>query len=147
MTKPEPPPRPAYWYLKGYLDRHEYSYSRFAASIGYDNSFIADVCNGKGGISAELASAIAKAHPKISALGLLVAQAKWQLHEIELHGPTKKRQGRRRNPLTLEQEEAVCRDRQEHGLSIRDLARKHDSTYNKVRTVLAERGLLDDEPA
>lgn len=103
MTEPGDagPPRPAFEYITEYMAKRRISKYTFAEEIRYSVDHVEHILGGKRAISHECAWAIGKAFPALRPLGLLVAQAKWWLHQLDHPEPGMvpgTRPGPRRNP-------------------------------------------------
>lgn len=84
MTDPaEPRPRPAFDYIAAFLERNGLSKHAFADAIHFHVDHVTSILKGSRLISHECAFAIGQAYPQLKADGLLHAQAKWRLHQLE----------------------------------------------------------------
>lgn len=135
MNEPTTPP-PLSSIIAAHLHRNGLSTNDFAVAIGYSQKVVSRLLRDRSALSFEVADAIEKVYPELSALELLTSQAAYRLWLLRQPAipmdEAVRRKGRRRHDIDEQQIVADYRS----GKSMSTTAELHDCSVTVVDDVL-----------
>jgi plasmid maintenance system antidote protein VapI len=140
----EPAPRPAFAYINAFLDQNAITKQRFADKIHRHVDHVTPILSGARLISHETARAIEKAYPQLKALGLLVQQAKWRLHQLDhpdqhpAHTRPRRPGAKRSNDIDEDEVKRLYVDR---SVSMRDITAKTKASLSTIYAIIDDAGI------